>query len=93
MHTDQPNVRVVGLGAPVSVLIRFAPCETPFLRSQLLKRPPEPDEHPEVLRQMLASLDEDGAIEIAVLWPTAYAAPVLRAALGQVSTIVRIPQL
>jgi hypothetical protein len=33
--TQLVQQRVIGLGAPVSVLIRLAPCEAPFLRAQL----------------------------------------------------------
>jgi hypothetical protein len=94
--------RVIGLGAPVSVLICLAPCETPFLRAQVREHLAGHAQHPRVLtptlsegsndreqhsaerrvwEEMLAALDEGGDAGTEVLWPTAYAAPVLRAAL------------
>jgi hypothetical protein len=74
--------RVTGLGAPISVLIRLAPYEAPLLRSQLLNGPLSHDGDPSVIEEMLAGLEHDGGTELTVLWPSAYAAIVLRGALA-----------
>jgi hypothetical protein len=73
--------RVVGLGAPVSVLICLSPREAPLLSAQLLKRRRDEQHEEAVIDEMLASLSCDIDEERIVLWPTAYASPILRAAL------------
>jgi hypothetical protein len=93
------DAKVVGLGAPISVLLRLEPCEAPLLRARVhakilehdSKRPadaPTPWSEAEewgaqraTLEDMLIGLDDDTATPIEVLWPTAYAYPVLYGAL------------
>ena len=110
------QARVVGLGAPISVVIRPATCELPLLRARVQReldehRRERPDlgpkqtvrelvdvvelehwerEHAEWER-MLSSLDGDGPREL--LWPTAYAAPVLRGTLEDALATIRDPRM
>jgi hypothetical protein len=95
-----PGAHVVGLGAPVSVRIRLAPCEIALLREQILpQRRPTPlraihwdatstpalepqSAEDQAWEQMLVELDAADDEGISVLWPTAYAAPVLHGALA-----------
>jgi hypothetical protein len=98
-----PGARVVGLGAPVSVLIRPEAREAPLLRAQLHaelaehdRKRPEPgplatarelEEADEWMtergawEEMLLGLDGNGETPIELLWPAAYACPVLIGAL------------
>jgi hypothetical protein len=99
-----PKARVVGLGAPASVLIRPEACEAPLLRARLRaelaqhdRKPcPEPgplatarerEEADEWIAErgawedMLLGLDGYSETPIELLWPTAYACPVLIGAL------------
>jgi hypothetical protein len=97
-----PGARVVGLGGPVSVLIRPEACEAPLLRARLHaelaehdRKRPEPgplaaaeelEEADEWMAQrgawedMLLGLD-DNETPTELLWPAAYACPVLIGAL------------
>jgi hypothetical protein len=98
-----PGARVVGLGGPISVLIRPEACEAPLLRARLhaelaehdRKRPePSPlatakelEEADEWMAErgawedMLLGLDGNSQTPVELLWPAAYACPVLIGAL------------
>lgn len=91
--------RVVGLGAPLSVLIRPTNCEIPLLAEEVRAALAEhdrhrpPDETPAgdwwleergVWETMLAGLDAPTEREIELVWPTPYAHEVLFGALCRV---------
>jgi hypothetical protein len=92
--------RVIGLGAPVSVLIRPDPCEEPLLRAELSDRiaqheaeRPQVGDEPEgadldtlqdweaehrAWQAMLDGVRAPDRLDVELLWPSPYAAPVLR---------------
>ena len=88
--------RVVGLGAPLTVIIRAPRGDIPLLRTEVNRLQEEhgrqrPDGHSDqeqwVAEQaawldMLRQLDDDRDPEVELTWPTAYAAPVLRGAVA-----------
>lgn len=86
-------MKVTGLGAPVSVGIRFEACEGPVviaaLRDELIAESDAggDDDHRQELRRMLAEVDHTPgpAESFDVLWPSALALGVLRGALGHAS--------
>ena len=112
MHPDRsgpPNARawspgrVIGLGAPVTVVIRAPRTDVPLLRDEVGRRLEEHDrsepivglhrlragdEHDEWRAQraawtdMLRQLGDERGADVELVWPTAYAAPVLRGAVA-----------
>ena len=119
MHPDRsgpPNDRawspgrVVGLGAPVTVVIRAPRTDVPLLRGEITRRLDEHDrnepvvelhrrrareEHDEWRAQrtawtdMLGQLDDERDAEVELVWPTAYAAPVLHGVVAAAEAAVK----
>ena len=119
MHPDRsglPNARawspgrVIGLGAPVTVVIRAPRTDVPLLRGEVTRRLNEHDRNEPVIElhrrrarddheewraqrtawtDMLGQLDDERDADVALVWPTAYAAPVLHGAVATAEAAVR----
>jgi hypothetical protein len=98
--------RVLGLGAPLSVLIRPSSREVPMLRRELhAQMARHAHERPRlgtsdagewsgerrVWEAMLAGVEDDADTSIELIWPTAYVHPVLFGALREAAALVTAP--
>ena len=119
MHPDRsgpPNARawspgrVIGLGAPVTVVIRAPRSDVPLLRGEVTRRLNEHDRNEPVIElhrrrarddhdewraqrtawtDMLGQIDDERDADVALVWPTAYAAPVLHGAVVAAEAAVK----